>query len=161
MSKRLFKDTIKRVRWLCSRCDLGYELPPKRFGVEQTILLRRLELPPKDDFALCFSLSEALKYLESFYDDVRAQQKSVRKADKVFRYQVIEACTKIGMCCFFTKRTRLNPPGFKIYNPDEYEAALGPNLSAKAVRALLHIEHCGISGIIPPFKEIKIDQEKD
>jgi len=154
VSKRELKEILKRIRRLCCRCDLGYELPPKRFGIEQTILLRRLELPPKDDFALCFTLSEALKYLESFYDDVRAQQKEVRKADKVFRYQVIEACTKLGMRCVFNKRTRLNPPSFKIYNPGEYQEALGPSLSVNAVRSLLQIKHCGIYGIIPPVKEI-------
>ena len=160
MGKRQVKETLNRIRKLCSRCDFHYEFPPKLFGVEQAILLRRLELPPKDDFALCFTLSEALKYLESFYDDVREQQKAVRKGDKVFRYQVIEACTKLGMRCVFNKRTRLNPPSFKIYNPDEYQEALGPSLSVNAVRSLLQIKHCGIYGIIPPVKEIKIDQEK-
>ena len=161
MGKRQVKETLKQIRRLCSRCDLSYELPPKQLGQEQTILIRRLELPPKDDSTVCFPISQSIKYLESYYNDVREQQKEVRKADKVFRYQVIEACTNLGMRCVFNKRTRLNPPSFKIYNPDEYQEALGPSLSVNAVRSLLQIEHCGIYGIIPPVKEIKIDQEKN
>ncbi len=43
VSKRQFKETLKRIRWLCSRCDFSYELPAKRFGLEQTVLVRRLE----------------------------------------------------------------------------------------------------------------------
>ena len=43
MSKRQLKEIFKRIRWLCSRCDFSYELPAKRFGLEQTVLVRRLE----------------------------------------------------------------------------------------------------------------------
>ena len=149
MGKREFKDMIKRVRRLCSRCDLSYELPPKRFGVEQTILLRRLELPPKDDFALCFSLSEALKYLESFYDDVRAQQKAVRKEDKDLRSQALDMCTKLNMSCVYTKRTRLNPPSYRFYDPVDYEQALGPKLSVDQVQNLFKIKHLELSKTTP------------
>lgn len=149
MGKREFKDMIKRVRRLCSRCDLSYELPPKRFGVEQTILLRRLELPPKDDFALCFSLSEALKYLESFYDDVRAQQKAVRKEDKDLRSQALDMCTKLNMSCVYTKRTRLNPPTYRFYDPVDYEQALGPKLSVDQVQNLFKIKHLELSKTTP------------
>ena len=154
MGKRQVKERLKRIRRLCSRCDLGYELPPKRFGVEQTILLRRLELSPKDDFALCFSLSEALKYLESFYDDVRAQQKEVRKEDKDLRSQALDACTRLSMACSYTKRTRLNPPNYKIYDLIEYANVLGPKLSVDEVQNLFKIKHLELSSITPPFKEI-------
>ena len=47
VSKRQLKETLKRIRWLCSRCDLGYEQPPKRFGWKGVVLVRRLELSPK------------------------------------------------------------------------------------------------------------------
>ena len=43
VSKRQLKEIFKRIRWLCSRCDFSYELPAKRFGLEQTVLVRRLE----------------------------------------------------------------------------------------------------------------------
>lgn len=43
MGKRQVKEILKQIRRLCSRCDLSYELPPKRFGLEQTVLVRRLE----------------------------------------------------------------------------------------------------------------------
>ena len=149
MGKRQVKERLKRIRRLCSRCDLGYELPPKRFGVEQTILLRRLELSPKDDFALCFSLSEALKYLESFYDDVRAQQKEVRKEDKDLRSQALDMCTKLNMSCVYTKRTRLNPPSYRFYDPVDYEQALGPKLSVDQVQNLFKIKHLELSKTTP------------
>ncbi len=139
MGKRQVKEILKQIRRLCSRCDLGYELPPKRFGVEQTILLRRLELSPKDDFALCFTLSEALKYLESFYDDVRAQQKEVRKLDKALRLKALRVCTIANMSCIFTKRTRLSPPGFRIYDQVAYEQVLGPNMTGEEVLHVLKI----------------------
>lgn len=149
MGKRQVKERLKRIRRLCSRCDLGYELPTKRFGIEQTILLRRLELPPKDDFALCFSLSEALKYLESFYDDVRAQQKEVRKEDKDLRSQALDMCTKLNMSCVYTKRTRLNPPSYRFYDPVDYEQALGPKLSVDQVQNLFKIKHLELSKTTP------------
>lgn len=149
MGKRQVKETLKRIRKLCSRCDLSYELPPKRFGVEQTILLRRLELPPKDDFALCFSLSEVLKYLESFYDDVREQQKAVRKKDKDLRSQALDMCTKLNMSCVYTKRTRLNPPSYRFYDPVDYEQALGPKLSVGQVQNLFKIKHLELSKTTP------------
>ena len=149
MVKRQVKEILKQIRRLCSRCDLGYELPPKRFGVEQTILLRRLELSPKDDFALCFSLSEALKYLESFYDDVRAQQKEVRKEDKDLRSQALDMCTKLNMSCVYTKRTRLNPPSYRFYDPVDYEQALGPKLSVDQVQNLFKIKHLELSKTTP------------
>ena len=141
MSKRLFKETLKRIRWLCSRCDLSYDLLPKSFGLEQIVPVRRLVFPPKDDFRLCFSLSEELKYLDSFHSDVKAQQKLLRKKDKAFRSQVLEACTKVGMGCFFTKRTRLNPQTYRIYDAVEHEQVLGPNLSASDVWHVLSINH--------------------
>ena len=153
MSKRLFKDTIKRIHWLCSRCDLSYDLPPKSFGLEQTILLQYMELPPKE-IPLCLTLSEALKYLESFHSDVRAQQKLVRKKDKAFRSQVLDACTRLSMACSYTKRTRLNPPSYRIYDPAEYANVLGPKLSVDEVQNLFKIKHLELSSITPPFKEI-------
>ena len=139
MGKRQVKETLNRIRKLCSRCDFHYEFPPKLFGVEQTILLRRLELSPKDDFALCFTLSEALKYLESFYDDVRAQQKEVRKADKTLLLKALRVCTIANMSCIFTKRTRLSPPGFRIYDQVAYEQVLGPNMTGEEVLHVLKI----------------------
>lgn len=152
VSKRELKEILKRIRRLCSRCDLGYELPPKRFGIEQTILLRRLELPPKDDFALCFSLSEGLKYLESFYDDVRAQQKAVRKEDKDLRSQALDMCTKLNMSCVYTKRTRLNPPSYRFYDPVDYEQALGPKLSVDQVQNLFKIKRSDLSNTALPSR---------
>ena len=139
MGKRQVKETLNRIRKLCSRCDFHYEFPPKLFGVEQAILLRRLELSPKDDFALCFTLSEALKYLESFYDDVRAQQKEVRKLDKALRLKALRVCTIANMSCIFTKRTRLSPPGFRIYDQVAYEQVLGPNMTGEEVLHVLKI----------------------
>lgn len=161
MSKRQFKEALKRIRWLCSRCDLSWELPPKRFGSEQTVVVRRLEFQPKDDFALGFPISEGIKYLESFYSDVRAQQKLDRKKDKAFRYQVLEKCRKAGMGCLFTKRTRLNPPGFRIYDPVDYERVLGPKLTADEVRNLFKIRHLELSSTILPLKEMSSDQEEE
>ena len=149
MGKRQVKEILKQIRRLCCRCDLGYELPPKRFGVEQTILLWRLELPLKDDFALCFSLSEALKYLEGFYDDVREQQKAVRKEDKDLRSQALDMCTKLNMSCVYTKRTRLNPPSYRFYDPVDYEQALGPMLSVDQVQNLFKIKHLELSKTTP------------
>ena len=151
MSKREFKDILKRVRWLCSRCDLSYELPPKRFGLEQTVLVRRLELPPKDDFALCFTLSEALKYLESFYNDVRAQQTAVRKEDKDLRSQALDMCTKLNMSCSYTKRTRLNPPTYRLYDPVAYEQVLGKKISAADVQHLFKIKRSDLSNTALTF----------
>ena len=151
MGKRQVKEILKQIRRLCSRCDLGYELPPKRFGVEQTILLRRLELSPKDDFALCFTLSEALKYLESFYNDVRAQQTAVRKEDKDLRSQALDMCTKLNMSCSYTKRTRLNPPTYRLYDPVAYEQVLGPKLSAADVQHLFKIKRSDLSNTALTF----------
>ena len=152
MGKRQVKETLNRIRKLCSRCDFHYEFPPKLFGVEQAILLRRLELSPKDDFALCFTLSEALKYLESFYDDVRAQQKEVRKEDKDLRSQALDMCTKLNMSCVYTKRTRLNPPTYRLYDPVAYEQALGPKLSVDQVQNLFKIKRSDLSNTALPSR---------
>ena len=151
MVKRQVKEILKRIRRLCSRCDLGYELPPKRFGIEQTILLRRLELPPKDDFALCFSLSEALKYLESFYNDVRAQQKAVRKEDNDLRSKVLSICIVTNMGCVYTKRTRLNPPTYRLYDQVSYEHVLGKKLSDVDVQNIFKFKRSDLSKTTPTF----------
>ena len=151
MSKRQFKETLKRIRWLCSRCDFSYELPAKRFGLEQTVLVRRLELPSKA-IALCFILSEGLKYLEGFYNDVRAQQKAFRKEDKFHQSRILDSCTKLGMACSYTKRTRLNPPSYRIYDPAEYANVLGPKFSVDEVQSLFKIERSDLSNTTPPSR---------
>ena len=140
MSKKEFKDILKRVCWLCFRCDFSYEFLAKQFGSEQTILLRRTELPATDD-ALCYPLSEALKYLEGFYNDVRTEQKVLRKEDKALRSQVKNMCTKGSMGFSFTKRTRLNPPSFRIYELANYEQALGPKFSVDEIRDIIKSMH--------------------
>ena len=152
VSKRQLKEIFKRIRWLCSRCDFSYELPAKRFGLEQTVLVRRLELPPKA-IALCFSLSEGLKYLEIFYNDVRTQQKAFRKEDKFQQSRILDSCTKVGMACSYTKRTRLNPPSYRIYDPAEYANVLGPKFSVDEVQSLFKIERSDLSNTTPPSRK--------
>ena len=151
MGKRQVKETLNRIRKLWSRCDFHYEFPPKLFGVEQAILLRRLELPATDDFIHRFTLSESLKYLESFYNDVRAQQTAVRKEDKDLRSQALDMCTKLNMSCSYTKRTRLNPPTYRLYDPVAYEQVLGPKLSAADVQHLFKIKRSDLSNTALTF----------
>jgi hypothetical protein len=149
MSKRELKNILKRVRWLCFRCDFNYELTAKQFGLEQTVLLRRKEQPATDD-PLCYPLSEALKYLEGFYNDVRTEQKLIRKEDKALRSQIVQLCTKGAMICSFTKRTRLNPPSVRIYELANYEQALGPKHSFDTIRKLLEEINQKASSSSPP-----------
>jgi hypothetical protein len=148
MNKRKLKNILKRVSWLCFRCDFNYELPAKQFGLEQTILLKRTELPATDD-ALCYPLSEALKYLEGFYNDVRTEQKALRKEDKALRSQIVQLCTKGAMICSFTKRTRLNPPSVRIYELANYEKALGPKISVDEIRDIIKRMHEELSNNTP------------
>ena len=153
MGKRQVKETLKRIRWLCLRCDINYELTSKRFGEEQAILLWRPESDP-NGVADSYLLSAGLAFLESFYDDLRLIQKEHRKADKFLWSQVLDACTRLSMACSYTKRTRLNPPNYKIYDPAEYANVLGPKLSVDEVQNLFKIKHLDLSSITPTFKEI-------
>ena len=137
MGKRQVKETLKRIRWLCLRCDINYELTSKSFGEEQAILLwcPESESDP-NGVADSYLLSAGLTFLESFYDDLRLIQKEHRKADKFLWSQVLDACTRLSMACSYTKRTRLNPPNYKIYDPAEYANVLGPKLSVDEVQSL-------------------------
>ena len=114
MDKRFAKDTIKRIHRRIFQCDLNYELPPKRFGLEQVVLLCRMESDP-NDIADCYSLYDWFTYLESFYTPIRLIQKLLCKKDKAFRSQVCDFSTKAGLGGEFNKRTRLSPRtiGFK------------------------------------------------
>ena len=151
MGKRQVKETLNRIRKLCSRCDFHYEFPPKLFGVEQAILLRRLELPATDDFIHRFTLSESLKYLESFYNDVRAQQKAFRKEDNDLRSKVHSICIVTNMGCVYTKRTRLNPPTYRLYDQVSYEHVLGKKISAVDVQNIFKFKRSDLSNTTPTF----------
>ena len=153
MSKRQFKDTVKRIRWLCLRCDINYELTSKRFGEEQAILLwcPESESDPSG-VADSYLLSAGLAFLESFYDDLRLIQKELRKADKDLRSQVLYLCTKVNMACAYTKRTRLNPPTYRLYDPVAYEQALGPKLSVDQVQNLFKIKRSDLSNTALPSR---------
>jgi len=151
VSKREFKDAVKRIRWLCSRCDINYELTSKSFGEEQAILLWRPESDP-NGVADSYLLSAGLAFLESFYDDLRLIQKELRKADKFLRFQVLYLCTKVNMACAYTKRTRLNPPTYRLYDPVDYEQALGPKLSVDQVQNLFKIKRSDLSNTALPSR---------
>ena len=148
MSKRELKETLNRIRKLCSRCDINYELTSKSFGEEQAILLWLPEADP-NGVAGSYLLSAGLAFLESFYDDLRLIQKELRKADKFLRSQVLYLCTKVNMACAYTKRTRLNPPTYRLYDPVAYEQALGPKLSVDQVQNLFKIKHLELSKTTP------------
>jgi len=151
MGKRQVKETLKRIRWLCLRCDINYELTSKSFGEEQAILLWRPESDP-NGVADSYLLSAGLAFLESFYDDLRLIQKELRKADKFLRSQVLYQCTKVNMACAYTKRTRLNPPTYRLYDPVDYEQALGPKLSVDQVQNLFKIKRLDLSNTALPSR---------
>ena len=151
MSKRELKERVKRIRWLCSRCDINYELTSKSFGEEQAILLWLPEADP-NGVAGSYLLSAGLAFLESFYDDLRLIQKELRKADKILRSQVLYLCTKVNMACAYTKRTRLNPPTYRLYDPVAYEQVLGPKLSVDQVQNLFKIKRSDLSNTALPSR---------
>ena len=152
MSKRQFKDTVKRIRWLCLRCDINYELTSKSFGEEQAILLwcPESESDP-NGVADSYLLSAGLAFLESFYDDLRLIQKELRKADKDLRSQVLYLCTKVNMACAYTKRTRLNPPTYRLYDQVSYEHVLGKKISAVDVQNIFKFKRSDLSNTTPTF----------
>ena len=151
MGKRQVKETLKRIRWLCLRCDINYELTSKSFGEEQAILLWLPEADP-NGVAGSYLLSAGLAFLESFYDDLRLIQKELRKADKDLRSQVLYLCTKVNMACAYTKRTRLNPPTYRLYDPVAYEQVLGPKLSVDQVQNLFKIKRSDLSNTAIPSR---------
>jgi len=150
VSKRQFKDTVKRIRWLCLRCDINYELTSKSFGEEQAILLwcPESESDP-NGVADSYLLSAGLTFLESYYDDLRLIQKELRKADKFLRSQVLFLCTKVNMGCVYTKRTRLNPPSYRFYDLADYEQVLGLKFSVDEVKSLFKTKPSDLSNTTP------------
>ena len=133
MSKRSRKTDLMRIHWLCYRCDIDYELLYMPNGQEHTVLLWHSETP-ETKIAESYTLSGAIRFLEKFYHDLRAEHKSLRKEDKLERSRILDLCTEAGMACSITIRTRLKDPSYKLYKVADHEQALVPELSVDEVQ---------------------------